>query len=62
MFEIIRVVRTMLKLIQIDSWEIEIFGLDIKENEKKIKEDIGVVLDDSFFSEYLSLTNIIKIK
>ena len=62
MFEIIRVVRTMLKLIQIDSWEIEIFGLDIKENEKKIKEDIGVVLDDSFFSEYLNLTNINKIK
>lgn len=61
MFEIIRVVRTMLKLIQIDSWEIEIFGLDIKENEKKIKEDIGVVLDDAFFSEYLNPADINKI-
>ena len=55
-------IKSMLNLIQIDSGEIKIFGLDIKENEKKIKEDIGVVLDDSFFSEYLNLTNINKIK
>ena len=38
-----------------------IFGLNIKENEKKIKEDIGVVLDDGFFSEHLNPADINKI-
>lgn len=33
---------------------IKIFGKDIKLNEKEIKEEIGVVLDDSFLSEYLT--------
>lgn len=33
---------------------IKIFGKDIKVNEKEIKEEIGVVLDDSFLSEYLT--------
>ncbi len=54
-------IKSMLNLIQIDSGEIKIFGLDIKENEKKIKEDIGVVLDDSFFSEYLNPADINKV-
>ena len=54
-------IKSMLNLIQIDSGEIEIFGLNIKENEKKIKEDIGVVLDDAFFSEYLNPADINKI-
>lgn len=54
-------IKSMLNLIQIDSGEIKIFGLNIKENEKKIKEDIGVVLDDSFFSEYLNPADINKI-
>ena len=54
-------IKSILNLINIDSGEIEIFGLNIKENEKKIKEDIGVVLDDSFFSEYLNPVDINKI-
>lgn len=33
---------------------IKIFGEDIRKNEKKIKEKIGVVLDDSFLSDYLT--------
>ena len=33
---------------------IKIFGEDIRKNEKEIKEKIGVVLDDSFLSEYLT--------
>lgn len=33
---------------------IKILGKDITENEKKIKEEIGVVLDDSFLSDYLT--------
>ena len=37
---------------------IKIFGKDSKENEKQIKEEIGVVLDDSFLSEYLTAKQI----
>ena len=33
---------------------IKIFGEDIRRNEKEIKEKIGVVLDDSFLSDYLT--------
>ena len=54
-------IRSILNLIKIDKGEIKIFGLNIKENEKKIKEDIGVVLDDGFFSEYLNPADINKI-
>ncbi len=43
--------------------EIDIFGKDIKKYEKEIKSKIGVVLDDSFLSEYLTpkkINNIMK--
>lgn len=30
----------------------------MKDNEKEIKQEIGVVLDDSFLSEYLTPKNI----
>ena len=43
--------------------EINIFGKDIKKYEKEIKSKIGVVLDDSFLSEYLTpkkINNIMK--
>ena len=54
-------IKSILNLIKIGKGEIKIFGLNIKENEKKIKEDIGVVLDDGFFSEYLNPADINKI-
>ena len=38
--------------------EIKIFGKDVKSDEKNIKKKIGVVLDDSFLSEYLTTKNI----
>ena len=38
--------------------EIKIFGLDNHENDKKIKENIGVVLDDMFFPEILTPNDI----
>lgn len=41
--------------------EIKIFGLDNQTEEKAIKEEIGVVLDDSFLSEYLNANDIHKI-
>lgn len=37
---------------------IQMLGRDIRLNEKEIKENIGVVLDDSFLSEYLNAKQI----
>lgn len=54
-------IKAILNIINRDVGEIKIFGLDNKENERKIKEDIGVVLDDSFLSEYLNPSDINKI-
>lgn len=54
-------IKAILNVINRDSGDIKIFGLDNIENEKKIKEEIGVVLDDSFFSEYLNPADINKI-
>ena len=54
-------IKAILNIISRDSGEIKIFGLDNKDNERKIKEDIGVVLDDSFLSEYLNPLYINKI-
>ena len=41
--------------------EINIFGLNVKKYDKKIKQDIGVVLNENFFSEYLNPKAINKI-
>lgn len=54
-------IKAILNVINRNSGEIKIFGLDNKQNEKQIKEDIGVVLDDSFLSEYLNPKEINKI-
>ncbi len=54
-------IKAILNIINTDSGEIKIFGLDNKKEEKKIKQDIGVVLDDSFLSEYLNPMDINKI-
>lgn len=47
-------IKSILNIIHFDSGEINIFGKDSKLENGKIKEDIGVVLDDSFLSEYLT--------
>lgn len=54
-------IRAILNLLNNTSGEIKIFGLDNKECEKQIKEDIGVVLDDSFFSDNMNSKDINKI-
>lgn len=54
-------IKSILNIISSDSGEIKIFGLDNKIDNKKSKEDIGVVLDDSFLSEYLKPIDINKI-
>lgn len=40
------------------SGDIKILGKDIKKYEKEIKQNIGVVLDDSFLSDYLTAKQI----
>lgn len=54
-------IKSILNIINTNSGEIKIFEKDNKKNEKEIKEEIGVVLDDSFLSEYLTPTDINKI-
>ncbi len=54
-------IKAILNIINKDQGEIKIFGKDYQANEKEIKEQIGVVLDDSFLSEYLNPTDINKI-
>ena len=54
-------IKAILNMINRDSGKIAIFGLDNIKDGKQIKEDIGVVLDDSFLSEYLNPININKI-
>lgn len=54
-------IRAILNLLNNTSGEIKIFGLDNREYEKQIKEDIGVVLDDSFFSDNMNPKDINKI-
>ena len=54
-------IKAILNMINRDSGKIAIFGLDHIKDGKQIKEDIGVVLDDSFLSEYLNPIDINKI-
>lgn len=51
-------IKSMLNIIKIDSGEIKIFGKDYKKEERSIKEDIGVVLDNMFFPELLNAKDI----
>lgn len=53
-------IKAILNIIKITG-EIEVFGQDNKKYEKKIKEDLGVVLDDSFLSEYITAKQIDKV-
>ena len=46
-------IKSILNIIGNYKGEIRIFGFDNKKCENKIKEDIGVVLDDMFFPEIL---------
>ena len=51
-------IKAILDIIKSYSGEIKIFGLDNRKNDKKIKEEIGVVLDDMFFPEILTPNDI----
>lgn len=53
--------KAILNLIHLNKGNIKIFGLDHQKNEKKIKEQIGVVFDESYFHDNLTLSQISKI-
>ncbi len=54
-------IKLMLNQLWVDSGSIQIFGLDHKVDEKKIKNDIGVVLDEGYFYENIKPRQISKI-
>ena len=51
-------IKLLLKTINKDSGKIKIFNKNLEENELEIKEDIGVVLDNTFFPENLNSKDI----
>ncbi len=51
-------IKSMLSIMKINEGKIKIFGKDYKKEEKAIKEDIGVVLDNMFFPELLNAKDI----
>lgn len=51
-------IKAILNIIKSYSGNIKIFGLDNCKDEEKIKEEIGVVLDDMFFPEILTPNDI----
>ena len=51
-------IKAILDIIKSYKGEIKVFGLDNRKNDNKIKEDIGVVLDDMFFPEILTPNDI----
>lgn len=54
-------IKLMLNLIHKDSGEISVLGLDNIKDEKQIKEQIGVVFDESNFPENIKIHDINKI-
>lgn len=47
--------RTLLRFTSKEAGNIQFFGLDMEQNEKQIKDRLGIVLDDGCFYEELSL-------
>ena len=47
---------TLLRLTDKEAGKIQFFGLDMEQNERQIKDRLGIVLDDGCFYEELSLS------
>ncbi|WP_428911792.1 ABC transporter ATP-binding protein [Niallia sp. Krafla_26] len=54
-------IKLIMNLLQPDSGEVTIFGMNYKKNEKEIKQRIGFVFDHNVFYETISLSDIKKI-
>lgn len=50
--------RAILNLISVNSGSISIFGKDMNKSEKAIKSDLGVILDESGFPEYMKVKDV----
>jgi len=55
------IIKSMLNLINVESGDVKIFDKDYKKDEKIIKEDIGVVLGEAFFSPMIDANHVDKI-
>lgn len=51
-------IKTLLKIISIDSGNIKVFGKNLDSAETSIKEDIGLVLDNSFLPELITVRDV----
>lgn len=51
-------IKSLLGIVKIDNGSIKIFNKDINQEDNYIKEDIGVVLDNSFFPELLNASDV----
>jgi ABC-2 type transport system ATP-binding protein len=54
-------IKSILNLINLNDGIIKVFGLDYKKDERKMKEQIGVVFDESYFHDNLTINHISKI-
>ena len=54
-------IKAILNLISVDSGKIQVFGQDHVDKEREIKEQIGVVFDESCFHEQLTAPEIGKV-
>ncbi|WAA12460.1 ABC transporter ATP-binding protein [Fervidibacillus halotolerans] len=54
-------IKLIMNLLQPDSGTISIFGMDLKKNEKEIKQRIGFVFDSNIFYENITLTEMKEI-
>lgn len=52
------IIKSILNVVHADQGTIKVFDLDHKEHEKMIKEQVGVVLDESHFHDFLTTTEI----
>lgn len=55
------IIKGILNLINLDSGEIKILGRNIKSDDSLIKNNIGVVFDESYFHDNLNIKDISKI-
>lgn len=54
-------IKAILNLVHLDGGEIRVFGKNIQEYEKEIKQDIGVVFDESYFQDSFRLKNVASV-
>lgn len=54
-------IKMLLGLVKPDAGEIKIFGMDLKQNQRKIKERIGIVFDNGYLYDDLTIKDMAKI-